>query len=59
MVTLTPLSMPTEENPLCPVSPSIERLHREIPASEPAMVDDLIPDYLDVPLVGFTRPELT
>ena len=60
MAMLTPLLMSTKETlPLCPMSPSIERPHREIPAPEPAAVDDSVPGYSDVPLVEFTRPELT
>ena len=58
MAALTPISMPTEETPLCPISPSIERPQREILAPDPAMIDNSIPDYSDIPLVGFTRLEL-
>ena len=57
MAASMPVSMLTEET-LYPVSLSLEEPQREIPAAEPVMIDDLIPDYLDVPLVGFSRPEL-
>ena len=54
---LTPVLMPTEET-LCPVPPSLKEPQRDIPAPEPVVIDDSIPDYSDVPLVGFSRPEL-
>ena len=56
----TPLSAPTEETVLSPPSsPGNEKLHREIPTVEPELIDALTPDYSDVPLVGFTRPDLS
>ena len=57
MAASTPVSMPTEKT-LCPVSPSIEGPQREIPTPGPAMIDNSILDYSDVPLVGFCRLEL-
>ena len=57
---LTPLSIPTEDTVLPPPeSLSIKKPCRVIPVPEPESVDDSIPDYSDVPLVGFTRPDLT
>ena len=57
---LTPLSAPTEETVLSlPSSPGNEKLHREIPTVEPELIDASTPDYKDVPLVGFTRPDLS
>ena len=56
----TPLSIPTEETVLLPpASPGNEKLCREIPAVEPESIDASTPDYSDVPLVGFTRPDLS
>ena len=56
----TPLSTPTEETVLSPpASPGNEKLCREIPAVEPESIDASTPDYSDVPLVGFTRPDLS
>ena len=56
----TPLLTPTEETVLSPpASPGNEKLCREIPAVEPETIDALTPDYADVPLVGFTRPDLS
>ena len=56
----TPLSTPTEETVLLPpASPGNKKLCREIPAVEPESIDALTPDYSDVPLVGFTRPDLS
>ena len=56
----TPLSTPTEETVLLPpVSPDNEKLCREIPAVEPESIDALMPDYSDIPLVGFTRLDLS
>ena len=56
----TLLSIPTEETVLLPPAPpSIEKPCREIPAIEPESIDDSTPDYSDVPLVGFTRLDLT
>ena len=56
----TPLLTPTEETVLSPpASPGIEKLCREIPAVEPESIDALTPDYSDVSLVGFTRPDLS
>ena len=57
---LTPLSTPTEETVLLPpASPGNERLCREIPAVELESIDASTPDYSDVPLVRFTRPDLS
>ena len=57
---LTPLLIPTKETVLPPpVPPSIEKPCREIPAIEPESIDDSTPEYSDVPLVGFTRLDLT
>ena len=57
---LTPLLTPNEETVLTPPSsPGNEKLHREIPAVEPESIDASTPDYTDVPLVGFTRPDLS
>ena len=56
----TPLLTPTEETVLLPPSsPGNKKLHREIPAVEPVSIDASTPDYTDVPLVGFTRPDLS
>ena len=56
----TPLSISTEETVLSlPTSPSNEEPCREILAMEPESIDDSTPDYSDVPLVGFGRPDLT
>ena len=56
----TPLSAPTEETVLLqPSSPGNEKLHREIPTVEPDLIDASTPDYTDVPLAGFTRPDLS
>ena len=56
----TPLSTPTEETVLSPpASPGNEKLCREILAVEPESIDAMTPDYSDVPLVGFTRPDLS
>ena len=57
MAASTPVSMPTEET-LFPVPPSLKEPQREIPAPEPVKINDLIPDYSDIPLVGFSRLEL-
>ena len=57
---LTPLPTPTEETVLSPpASPGNKKLCREIPAVEPESIDASTPDYSDVPLVGFTRPDLS
>ena len=57
---LTPLLTPTKETVLLPpASPGNEKLCREIPAVEPESIDALTPDYSDVILVGFTRPDLS
>ena len=57
---LTPLSTPTEETVLSPPSsPGNEKLRRGIPTVEPESIDALTPDYTDVPLVGFTSPDLS
>ena len=57
---LTPLLTPTEETVLLPpASPGNEKLCREIPAVEHESIDATTPDYSDVPLVGFTRPDLS
>ena len=57
---LTPLLIPTEETVLSPLSsPSIEKPCREILAMGPESIDDSTLDYSDVPLVGFTRLDLT
>ena len=50
MAASTLVSMLTEET-LCPVSQSLKEPQREILAPEPMMIDNLITDYLDVPLV--------
>ena len=56
----TPLSNPTEETVLLPpASPGNEKLYKEIPAMELESIDALTPDYSDVPLVGFSRPDLS
>ena len=56
----TPLLTPTEETVLLPpASPGNEKLCREIPAVEPESIDALTPNYSDVPLVGFTRLDLS
>ena len=56
----TPMLTPTEETVLLPpASPGKEKLCREIPAVEPETIDASTPDYSDVPLVGFTRPDLS
>ena len=56
----TPLSTPTEETVLSPpASPHNEKLCREIPSMESESIDTSTPDYSDVPLVGFTRPDLS
>ena len=56
----TPLSTPTEETVLSPpASPGNKKLCREIPAVEPESIDTSTPDYSDVPLVGFTRLDLS
>ena len=56
----TPMLTPTEETVLSPPSlPGNEKHHREIPAVEPESIDASTPDYTDVPLVGFTRPDLS
>ena len=56
----TPLSTPTEETVLSPpLSPGNEKLRREIPAVKPESIDGSTPDYTDVPMVGFTRPDLS
>ena len=60
VVASTPLSVPTEETVLSqPSSPGSEKLCREIPTVEPESIDTSTPDYTDVPLVGFTRPDLS
>ena len=57
---LTPLSIPMEDAVLLSLEPLIiKKPCREIPVLEPELVDDLILDYLDAPLMGFTRPDLT
>ena len=59
---LTLLSAPTEDLLnvlLSPSSPGNEKLHREIATVEPELIDVSTPDYTDVPLVGFTRPDLS
>ena len=57
---LTPLSTPAEETVLLPpASPGSKKLCREMPAVEPESIDASTPDYSDVPLVGFTRPDLS
>ena len=56
----TPLLAPTEETVLSPPSsPGNEKLHKEIPTVEPEFIDVSTPDYTDVPLVRFTRPDLS
>ena len=56
----TPLLAPTEETVLLPPSSAGNRkLHREIPTVEPEFIDVSTPDYTDVPLVGFTRLDLS
>ena len=56
----TPLSTPTEETVLSPpASPGNEKFCREILAVELESIDALTPDYSDVPLVWFTRPDLS
>ena len=56
----TPMSAPTEETVLLPPSSAgNKKLHREIPTVEPELIDVSTPDYTDVPLVGFTRPDLS
>ena len=56
----TPLSAPTKETVLSPASsPGNKKLCREIPTVEPELIDVSTPDYTDVPLVGFTRPDLS
>ena len=57
---LPPMSAPTEETVLLqPSSPGNEKLCRGIPTVEPELIDALTPDYTDVPLVGFTRLDLS
>ena len=57
---LIPLLTPTEETVLSPpTSPGNEKLCREIPAVEPESIDASTPDYSDVPLVEFTRLDLS
>ena len=60
VATLTPMSVPMGETVLSPPS-SIgnEKLQREILTMEPELIDVSTPDYTDVPLVGFTRPDLS
>ena len=56
----TGLPLPTEETVLSPPSsPGNEKIRREIPAVEPESIDASTPDYIDVPLVGFTRLDLS
>ena len=56
----TPLSTLTKETVLSPpASPGNEKLCREIQAVEPESIDASTPDYSDVPLIGFTRPNLS
>ena len=56
----TPLSIPMKEMVLSPPSsPSLEKPCREILTIELKSIDDSTPDYSDVSLVGFTRPDLT
>ena len=56
----TPLLTPTEETVLSPPSsPGNEKLCREIPTVEAESIDASTPDYTDVPLVGFTRLDLS
>ena len=56
----TPLLAPTEETvPSPPSSEGNEKLCREIPTVEPEFIDVSTADYTDVPLVGFTRPDLS
>ena len=56
----TPLLTPTEETVLLlPSSPGNKKLCREIPAVEPESTDALTPDYTNVPLIGFTRLDLS
>ena len=60
MAALTPLSAPTEETVLLPPSSAgNEKLCREIPTVEPEFINVSTPDYTDVPLVGFTRWDLS
>ena len=55
-----PLLTPTEETVLLPpASPGNKKLCREILAVELESIDASTPDYSDVPLVGFTRPDLS
>ena len=57
---LTQLSAPTEETVLSLTSSEgNEKFHREIPTVEPEFIDVSTPDYTDVPLVGFTRLDLS
>ena len=56
----TPMLTPTEETVLSPpATPGNEKLCREIPTVELELIDALKPDYSDVPLVGFTRLDLS
>ena len=56
----TPFLTPTEETVLSPpASQGNEKLCKEIPAVELESIDASTPDYSDVPLVGFTRPDLS
>ena len=56
---MTPLSVPMGDAVFPPPeSLSIKKPCRKIPAPQSEAVDDSIPEYSDIPLVGLTRPEL-
>ena len=56
----TPMLAPTEETVFSPPSSAgNEKLCREIPTVEPELIHVSTPDYTDVPLVGFTRLDLS
>ena len=60
VATSTPMSVPMGETVLLPPSyTGNEKLGRKIPTVEPELIDVSMPDYTDVPLVGFTRPDLS
>ena len=54
----TPVSIPTEGTLTGPKQPSLKEPQVENSAPDPVAISELVPDYSDIPLVGFSRPEL-
>ena len=49
-----PISIPTEGNLAGPEQPSLKEPQVENPAPELVAISELVPDYSDIPLVGFS-----